>query len=42
MYNYRQSEEGLMEKGNISLKILLGFFKDPFLEVNEIESMRII
>ena len=42
MYNYRQSEEGLMEKGDISLKILLCFFKDPFFEVDEIESMGII
>ena len=30
-----------MEQGNVTLQILLGFFEDPLLEVDEVESMRV-
>ena len=31
-----------MEEGNVPFKVLLGFFENPFFEVDEVESVRIV
>lgn len=40
--SYVQSEEGLVEEGDIAFQVLLRLLEDPFLKVYEVESMRIV
>ena len=36
------SEEGLVKKRDVSLQVLLTLLQNPFLKVDEVESMRIV